>query len=718
MRKRIEKEDLNFERREQTRQRKDELNRELGREVPVRKTYGGEENNRGERRDFNSERPERRDFNSGERKPYGERSENRGERRDFNSERPERRDFNSGERKPYGERPERRDFNSGERKPYGERSENRGERRDFNSGERKPYGEKRDFNSGERKPYGERSERRDFNSGERKPYGERPERRDFNSGERKPYGERSERKDFNSGERKPYGERSENRGERRDFNSVERKPYGERPERKDFNSGERKPYGEKREFNSGERKPYGERSENRGERRDFNSERPERREFNSGERKPYGERSERKDFNSGERKPYGEKRDFNSGERKPYGEKRDFNSGERKPYGEKRDFNSGERKPYGEKREFNSERPERREFNRDEKRPFEGRRDAGADKRKPVAKRFDKGDFNKPRPNTFSDKSSEPREERKEKFEGDRKSSKSEKTYGSAKANFGGKNLFKAHRPVEESEKWTPTYKIGGYKDTAPKKVQKKIEESEKKNSSEIRLNRYIANAGICSRREADDLIKAGEIKVNGTIVTEMGYQVQPGDVVKMGNKKLSREKMVYVLVNKPKDFITTTEDPDDRKTVMDLVKNACEERIYPVGRLDRNTTGLLLLTNDGELADKLTHPSNEIEKLYQVEIDKPLTTEHYDEILKGVKLEDGEFKADELGMVTPDGMVVGIKIHSGRNRIVRRLFESLGYEVLKLDRTTFAGLNKKDLPRGSWRFLTEKEVVKLKFFK
>ena len=622
MRKRIEKEDLNFERREQTRQRKDELNRELGREVPVRKTYGGEENNRGERREFNSERPERREFNSGERKPYGERSENRGERRDFNS---------------------------GERKPYGERSENRGERRDFNSGERKPYGE-------------------------------RPERRDFNSGERKPYGERPERKDFNSGERKPYGERSENRGERRDFNS-------ERPERRDFNSGERKPYGEKRDFNSGERKPYG-----------------EKRDFNSGERKPYGERSENR----------GERRDFNS--ERP--ERREFNSGERKPYGERRDFNSGERKPYGEKREFNSERPERREFNRDEKRPFEGRRDAGADKRKPVAKRFDKGDFNKPRPNAFSDKSSEPREERKEKFEGDRKSSKSEKTYGSAKANFGGKNLFKAHRPVEESEKWTPTYKIGGYKDTAPKKVQKKIEESEKKNSSEIRLNRYIANAGICSRREADDLIKAGEIKVNGTIVTEMGYQVQPGDVVKMGNKKLSREKMVYVLVNKPKDFITTTEDPDDRKTVMDLVKNACEERIYPVGRLDRNTTGLLLLTNDGELADKLTHPSNEIEKLYQVEIDKPLTTEHYDEILKGVKLEDGEFKADELGMVTPDGMVVGVKIHSGRNRIVRRLFEALGYEVLKLDRTTFAGLNKKDLPRGSWRFLTEKEVVKLKFFK
>ncbi len=398
------------------------------------------------------------------------------------------------------------------------------------------------------------------------------------------------------------------------------------------------------------------------------------------QRKPFIPQAERV-----ERKPYGEKREFNS--ERP--ERRDFNAGERKPYGEKREF-TGERKPYGDKKEFSY----------------------GADKRKPVAKRFDKGDFNKPRP-SFGDKPStdekRPRPERTE---------KPEKTFGSAKVNFGGKNLFKAHNPAEQSDKWTPTYKIGQYRDTAPKKVKKNIEASEKKNSSEIRLNRFIANAGICSRREADDIIKAGEISVNGEVITEMGHQVQPGDVVKMGNKKLSREKMVYVLINKPKDFITTTEDPDDRKTVMDLVKNACEERIYPVGRLDRNTTGLLLLTNDGELADKLTHPSNEIEKLYQVELDKPLTAEHQEQILKGITLEDGEFKADEVGIVTPDNMVIGIKIHSGRNRIVRRLFESLGYDVLKLDRTTFAGLNKKDLPRGSWRFLTEKEVVKLKFFK
>jgi 23S rRNA pseudouridine2605 synthase len=172
----------------------------------------------------------------------------------------------------------------------------------------------------------------------------------------------------------------------------------------------------------------------------------------------------------------------------------------------------------------------------------------------------------------------------------------------------------------------------------------------------------------------------------------------------------------MYVLLNKPKDFITTTEDPDERRTVMDLVKNACPERIYPVGRLDRNTTGLLLLTNDGEVAEKLSHPSNEIKKIYQVELDKPITNEDFETIVNGIDLEDGFIKPDELALVTPDAEVVGIKIHSGKNRIVRRIFEHLGYEVLKLDRTTYAGLDKKDLPRGKWRFLTEKEVIRLKY--
>ncbi|GAB3925619.1 hypothetical protein GCM10028804_27900 [Larkinella terrae] len=231
-----------------------------------------------------------------------------------------------------------------------------------------------------------------------------------------------------------------------------------------------------------------------------------------------------------------------------------------------------------------------------------------------------------------------------------------------------------------------------------------------------IRLNRYIANSGICSRRDADELIARGDVSVNGKVVTEMGYKVQPTDVIKYGSRVLNPEKMTYVLLNKPKDYITTTEDPEDRHTVMELVAGATPYRIYPVGRLDRNTTGLLLLTNDGELVEKLTHPSNEIRKVYQAELDKPLTNEHFEAIRDGFELEDGYIKPDDLGIVTPDAQVVGIEIHSGRNRIVRRIFEHFGYEVTKLDRTVYAGLTKKELPRGSWRYLNEKEVIRLKF--
>jgi 23S rRNA pseudouridine2605 synthase len=230
------------------------------------------------------------------------------------------------------------------------------------------------------------------------------------------------------------------------------------------------------------------------------------------------------------------------------------------------------------------------------------------------------------------------------------------------------------------------------------------------------RLNRYIANSGVCSRREADELIARGDITVNGKVVTEMGFRVKEGDMVKYGTKALTPERFVYVLLNKPKDYITTTEDPEERKTVMELVADAGNFRMYPVGRLDRKTTGLLLLTNDGELADKLTHPSNEARKIYQVELDKPITEEHFDALKKGIELEDGPIKPDALSIVTPDAYVVGIEIHSGRNRIVRRMFESLGYEVTKLDRTAYAGLTKKELPRGKWRFLDPKEVVKLKY--
>ncbi|MGL4630983.1 MAG: pseudouridine synthase [Leadbetterella sp.] len=254
-----------------------------------------------------------------------------------------------------------------------------------------------------------------------------------------------------------------------------------------------------------------------------------------------------------------------------------------------------------------------------------------------------------------------------------------------------------------------------GMLDKLPERIRKKVENTVN-NTDDIRLNRFIANAGLCSRREADEFIASGQITVNGAVVTEMGYKVKPTDTIKYGRKILNRQKLTYVLLNKPKDFITTMEDPEGRKTVMDLVKNATNERIYPIGRLDRATTGLLLLTNDGELAEKLSHPSNNVKKIYQLEIDKKITQEHFDQILEGIELEDGKIKADDLSIISPDGMVLGIEIHSGRNRIVRRIFEQLGYEVLKLDRSTYAGLSKKDLPRGNWRFLTEKEVIRLKY--
>lgn len=231
--------------------------------------------------------------------------------------------------------------------------------------------------------------------------------------------------------------------------------------------------------------------------------------------------------------------------------------------------------------------------------------------------------------------------------------------------------------------------------------------------TEEMRLNKYIAHAGICSRREADVLIAAGGVSVNGKVVTEMGYKVQPGDVVNYGGETLRSEPLRYFLLNKPKGYITTVDDPQERKTVMMLIDGACTERIYPVGRLDRATTGLLLFTNDGELARKLTHPSSRVYKVYQVELDRPLVAADMRQIRDGVELDDGPIQVDDIQYVEGlnDKRILGVQLHSGRNRIVRRIFEHLGYEVRKLDRVAFAGLTKKDLPRGRYRELTAKEV-------
>lgn len=232
-------------------------------------------------------------------------------------------------------------------------------------------------------------------------------------------------------------------------------------------------------------------------------------------------------------------------------------------------------------------------------------------------------------------------------------------------------------------------------------------------------LNKFIAHCGICSRRDAAELIKEGKVKVNNEPVTEPGHKVSGRDEIKVNGKKVFLAKnLVYILLNKPKDYITTTDDPQKRKTVLDLIRRVTDERVYPVGRLDRNTSGVLLLTNDGELAQKLTHPSNEVKKVYAVTLDKPLDKKDFDQILKGVNLEDGPAGVDALAYAdVKDKTQIGVEIHSGRNRIVRRIFEHMGYDVKNLDRVIFAGLTKKNIERGKWRFLTEKEVRNLKYF-
>ena len=273
-----------------------------------------------------------------------------------------------------------------------------------------------------------------------------------------------------------------------------------------------------------------------------------------------------------------------------------------------------------------------------------------------------------------------------------------------------GNNRFGGGRPQQR--------RTGNYDPNAKYSMKKQIEYKELNVDPDapIRLNKFLANAGVCSRREADEFITAGVVSVNGTVVTELGTKVKRTDEVKFHEQPVSIERKVYVLLNKPKDYVTTSDDPQNRKTVMDLVKNVCRERIYPVGRLDRNTTGVLLFTNDGELASKLTHPKFLKKKIYNVTTDKNVTAADMRQIAEGITLEDGEIRADAIDYASPtDKKQVGIEIHSGKNRIVRRIFEALGYRVVKLDRVLFAGLTKKNVRRGDWRFLTEQEVNMLR---
>lgn len=355
-------------------------------------------------------------------------------------------------------------------------------------------------------------------------------------------------------------------------------------------------------------------------------------------------------------------------ERRPYGEKRSYGrrDDDREERGARKSFG---RDDHGFKKKFDDEKPARRGFSR----------------RNDDDERGDKKPFSR---RTFN------RDEREERG--------AKKTFGDKKS-FGKRFDRDEERPTRGGRR--------GYR------REKDPEFDRPKATGEIRLNKYLADSGICSRREADDLILAGAVTVNGEVVTELGTKVKTTDKVVYGGQTLNREKLRYVLLNKPKGVITTSDDPYERHTVMDLVEGACQERIYPVGRLDRNTIGLLLLTNDGDLAKTLTHPSHNVKKLYHVTLNKPLTASDFEKIEKGLMLEDGPIEVDKIDYVADDPTMreVGVEIHSGRNHIVRRIFESLGYEVVKLDRVMLAGLTKQNLPRGHWRFLTSAEISMLK---
>lgn len=349
-----------------------------------------------------------------------------------------------------------------------------------------------------------------------------------------------------------------------------------------------------------------------------------------------------------------------------------------KKFGDKKERSFDDSKSFDRKRTEKGEYKEKRSFDKPFKRDSES-----------SFKRNDKYSDKKER--GFSDSKSSDRKFSKGKFDKD-----DSRGYKRVK-----------HDDFEEGKSFS------GHKKEYGERFDKKPSNRKKSENSDglTRLNKYLSNAGIASRREADLLIKSGVVKVNGVVVDEMGFKVKPGDTVTYNESSVKSERKVYLLLNKPKDYITTVDDPQERKTVMELIEDACRERVYPVGRLDRNTTGLLLFTNDGELTKKLTHPKHEIKKVYHVSLNKGLKPDDFTAITEGIELEDGLIKADDLAFVGEGKKEIGIEIHSGRNRIVRRIFEHLGYEILKLDRVTFAGLTKKDLPRGKYRFLTPKEV-------
>jgi 23S rRNA pseudouridine2605 synthase len=541
-------------------------------------------------------------------------------------------------------------------------------------------------------------------------------------------------KDANKAFKKPFGSKSYSDRPKKDGDSFSDKEdktkrrfesSGERPAYKKTDSSDKK-YSDKpkRSFGgSDERKPF--KKSFGGEKDSKYGDKPKRSFGNSDERKPnkkeygdkdskYSDKPKRSYGSSDERKPF--KKSFGGEKDSKYGDKpkRSFGSSdERKPY----------KKEYGDKDSKYSDKPKRSYGSSDERKPFKRSFDGDKDSKygdKPK-RSFGSSEERKPYKKDFSDKDSKYSERPKRSF-GSSDDKKPERKFGdSSKDDKVSKR--RSSRSFDENSEQTKRVKFDDFeegntfsnvtKNEGDKKRAKKPDLVKRTASADglTRLNKYLSNAGIASRRDADVLIQSGVVKVNGVVVDQLGYKIKAGDTVTYGDAAVKSERKVYLLLNKPKDYITTVDDPQERKTVMELIKGACKERLYPVGRLDRNTTGLLLFTNDGEITTKLTHPKFGVKKVYHVSLNKGLKTEDFKAITEGVELEDGVVKADDLAFVGEGKKEIGIEIHSGRNRIVRRLFEHLGYDVVKLDRVVFAGLTKKDLSRGKHRFLTAKEI-------
>ncbi len=631
------------------------------------------------------------------------------------------------------------------RKSYGEEAP----KRPYNRGEGSTGRPKtsRSFDEKPKRAYAPRDDRRTSGNDDapKRPYNrgegssDRPRStRSFGDEPRRPSREGSTERSRSSedSQKRPYNRGGSTSGRpktSRSFDEKPKRPYTRRDDSDAPSDDRRTPSGEvpfsdrprtSRSFEERPKRAYVKRDDTdsiREERRTSGDDETPKRPYTRGE----GTDDRPRRSSSSDERP---KRAYDKGEYKSPSrdDKRRTNFGERPKTS--RSFDEKPKRAYTKRDDSSSPREERPRRSFDETAPKRNyNRGEGSDDRRPTFGRDITPDAERPTRKAFNDdapKSEFDRSKRRTSSTGSRDAgarggSRGDKPAGRSSAgsrggSFDKKPSFRGKKDEGEfgATKWNRKESTGFYGEKKkPSKARPQTDDDS------TRLNKFIANAGICSRREADEMIEAGVISINGKVITEMGYKVLPGDEVKYNGETLRGESMVYILLNKPKDFITTTEDPEDRKTVMGLIAKACKERVYPVGRLDRNTTGVLLFTNDGDLARKLTHPSFQMEKVYQVELDKNLKTQDMEAITEGLKLEDGPIKVDNILYAGngEDRNVVGVELHSGKNRIVRRIFEHLGYEVKKLDRVIFAGLTKKDLPRGRWRFLTDMEVASLK---